>query len=403
MFRAIPISFLLILAFCNNAPFASKEEHPPSTKQNTRIMVGAEQMEKYLPFLKGKNVGVVANQTSYINNTHLIDHLVAQNVKVKSVFAPEHGFRGAAANGEMVADGKDPKTGLPIISLYGKHKKPSKEDCKNIDVFIFDIQDVGARFYTYISTMHYVMEAAAENNVEVIILDRPNPNGYYIDGPILEMELQSFVGMHPIPVVHGLTVGELAKMINEERWLANQVRCKLTVIPCENYDHSKKYELPIAPSPNLPNGLSIQLYPSLCFFEGTKVSVGRGTDFPFQCFGTPNNSFGSFTFTPKHLPGIAAHPPYENETCFGSNLSSLDERFFYEKKELNLSWLLATYDQDKEGFFKENFFDKLAGTRDFRRDIMAGKNEQEIRSTWQENLNAYKLMRKKYLLYPDFE
>ncbi len=402
MLRTLPFYLLLVLAFCNNSSTEPTQNLTSTTIQN-QLRVGAEQTHQYLPLLEGKRVGVVANQTSLIQKTHLIDSLIAQNVNVISVFAPEHGFRGAAANGEKVNDGKDPKTGLPIISLYGNHKKPSPEDCKNIDVFVFDIQDVGARFYTYISTMHYVMEAAAENNVEVIILDRPNPNGYYVDGPVLDLEFQSFVGMHPIPVVHGLTVGELANMINEEAWLKNQMKCKLTVIPCTNYDHSIKYTLPIAPSPNLPNELSIQLYPSLCFFEGTKVSVGRGTNFPFQCFGTPTNLLASFSFTPKHIPGVAVNPPYENENCFGTNLSSLDIGYFYSRKELNMSWLIGMYQQETDDFFKENFFDKLAGTSALREAIIEGKSEEEIRQSWQKKLNAYKVLRKKYLLYPDFE
>ena len=357
----------------------------------------------YLPKIQNLRVGVVANQTSTIDNKHLVDVLLEQQIDVKVVFAPEHGFRGQAANGEHVSSGKDEITGLPIISLYGKHKKPSREDCAQIDAFVFDIQDVGARFYTYISTLHYVMEAAAENGKKVIVLDRPNPNGYYVDGPVLDLKFQSFVGMHPIPTVHGLTVGELALMINGEGWLNHGLKCDLQVVPCEGYDHTMTYDLPIAPSPNLPNFESIQLYPSLCFFEGTIVSVGRGTEYPFQAIGFPDYVDGNFKFTPQHLPGIAAHPPYEGKECSGHLLKDLGNFYFTASKRLNLDWLIEIHSSNKVNFFKADFFDKLAGTDQLRLAILAGKTSEEIHKDWQDALNAYKVMRKKYLLYPDFE
>jgi len=337
---------------------------------------------------------------------HLVDYLLAQKVEVKKVFAPEHGFRGDAGAGEHIADGKDTKTGLPLVSLYGKNEKPSPEMLKDLDVIVFDIQDVGARFYTYISTLHYVMEAAAENKKSVIVLDRPNPNGFYIDGPVLKKEFQSFVGMDAIPVVHGCTVGELAKMMNGEKWLKDGVQCELTVIKCTNYSHADFYELPIKPSPNLPNMSAVYLYPSLCFFEGTVVSVGRGTDYPFQCIGYPGNKTGSYTFTPKDIPGTAMNPPHEGVQCSGHLLHEFGTFYFQNNKGLYLEWLIGLYQasESKATFFSSaRFFDKLAGSDQLRLDIEAGKTKEEIIATWQKDLSAYKTMRKKYLLYTDFE
>lgn len=373
---------------------------------NETIKVAAERTEQYLHLLAGKKIAIVANQTSTIGNTHLVDSLVSLKIDVKKVFAPEHGFRGEAGAGEHIKDGKDVKSGLPIVSLYGKNKRPSAEMLKGINIIVFDIQDVGARFYTYISTMHNVMEAAAENNIEVIILDRPNPNGFYIDGPILKMEYQSFVGMHPIPVVHGCTVGELAQMINGEGWLKDKKKCALTVIPCENYSHSDLYNLPIQPSPNLPNMSAVYLYPSLCWFEGTTVSVGRGTDTPFQIIGYPGNSTGKYEFTPKDIAGVASNPPHENKKCMGHNLHEFGEFYITSSKELYLEWLFGLYEKcdDKSKFFtNEKFFDQLAGTDKVRKLLMAGTTASDMRKSWVSDISAYKVIRKKYLLYTDFE
>jgi uncharacterized protein YbbC (DUF1343 family) len=323
---------------------------------------------------------------------------LSRGVKITTIFAPEHGFRGEADAGAYVKDAKDTKTGLPIVSLYGKNKKPSAEQLTNVDVLVFDIQDVGTRFYTYISTMHYIMEAAAEQNKEVLILDRPNPNGNYIDGPVLEPEHKSFVGMHPIPIVHGLTVGELANMINGEKWLEGQRQAKITVIPVSNYNHNLPYTLPVKPSPNLPNQQAILLYPSLCLFEGTNVSVGRGTPMPFQVIGSPYYKFKDFSFTPVSTPG-ATEPPYKNQVCYGKDLTdpTIAQPF-------TLAYLIDFYknstQQDK---FFNNFFEKLAGTSELRKQIIAGKTEAEIRASWEPALANYKTLRKKYLLYPDAE
>ena len=372
---------------------------------NDEITVGAERMEQYLPMLQSKRVALVVNQTSLVNNTHLADTLLSKGVNVVRIFAPEHGFRGTADAGETVKNGIDVQTDLPVVSLYGKNKKPTAEQLKGIDIVVFDIQDVGARFYTYISTMHYVMEACAENNKKCIVLDRPNPNGHYVAGPILNSELKSFVGMHPIPVVHGLTVGELACIINEEGWLNNGISCNLEVIKCSGYDHKKFYRLPIAPSPNLPNMESVYLYPHLCFFEGTVVSVGRGTDFPFQVIGHPQIKEGSFTFSPESKAG-AKYPKLQGKTCFGEYLGSMSWDEFQGLTDLDLGWLVNYYGQlnknDESFFLTSNFIDKLAGTKDLRLEIMAGKSAKTIQAKWMQDLDAYKLLRQKYLLYEDF-
>ncbi|MBT8309250.1 MAG: DUF1343 domain-containing protein [Flavobacteriaceae bacterium] len=365
------------------------------------IIIGANQTERYLPLLNGKKIGIVANQTSVIfnndNYVHLVDSLKSSGVNIIKVFAPEHGFRGKADAGEQVIDGVDMKTGLPILSLYGKNKKPSIEQLKGIEMMIFDIQDVGARFYTYISSLHYVMEACADNNIPVLILDRPNPNGHYVDGPILEMEHESFVGMHPVPVVHGMTIGEYAKMINGEGWLENGIKCDIIVIPVKNYTHTTAYSLPIKPSPNLPNDKSINLYPSLCFFEGTNVSVGRGTDMQFQVIGSPLLSYYSFAFTPQPNEG-AKYPKHQGKTCSGKNLQNTEHL-----NELNLDWLIEFYSSHEqlapsEPFFND-FFTKLAGTKNLQEQIENGLAEAEIKASWQEGLNAFKELRKKYLIY----
>ncbi len=370
---------------------------------NKPIITGAEQTTLYLEKLKGKKVGIVSNHTSMIKSTHLVDSLVDLKVNIVRVFSPEHGFRGDADAGEKVFSDIDKKTGLPIISLYGKNKKPTPEQIKDLDIVIFDIQDVGARFYTYISTMHYVMEACAENNKELIILDRPNPNGHYVDGPILEEENKSFVGMHPVPIVHGMTIGEYAQMINGEKWLERQVQCNIFIVKTKNYVHSKHYILPIKPSPNLPNMSSIYLYPSLCLFEGTPISVGRGTDKPFQVLGHPKMKSDRYSFIPKSMAG-AKSPKLEGEKCYGYNLSFFGEEYMKGKGSLNLYWLLEIYTQfpEKDGFFN-NMFDLLAGTDKLQQQIISGKTETEIYTSWENGLTNFKKIRKKYLLYDDFE
>lgn len=363
---------------------------------------GADQSHLYLPMLKGKRVGLVVNQTAQVGKVHLVDFLKSKQVTITGIFAPEHGFRGDHSAGEKVKTNVDPKTGITVYSLYGNQKKPSREVLAKMDVLIFDIQDVGARFYTYISTLHYVMEACAENNKTLIILDRPNPNGHYIDGPILDTAFKSFVGMHPVPVVHGCTIAEYALMINGEGWLKNKAQCKLEVIKIKNYKHWDAYQLPVRPSPNLPNMSSVYLYPSLCFFEGTNYSIGRGTPYPFQFVGKPDCSIGSDSLIPKNLPGIADHPPHEGKLCIGFNLTEYGKQVAFHSKQINLFWLLDLYknDADKANFFTP-FFDKLAGTDQLRKQIIAGKSEAEIRATWQEGLDQYRKKRMRYLMYAD--
>ena len=356
------------------------------------IVLGAEQNDIYLPLLKNKKVGVVGNQSSMIVNTHLVDSLLSSGINIVNVFSPEHGFRGTADAGAIIEDGIDSKTGLPIISLYGDNKKPRKEQLKGIDILVFDIQDVGVRFYTYISTLHYVMEAASENNITVIVLDRPNPNGHYIDGPILDTAFQSFVGMHTIPVVHGMTIGEYAKMINGENWIAT--KCELIVIEMENYTHNTYYDLPIKPSPNLPNARAVNLYPSLCLFEGTTISIGRGTNYPFQHFGAAYLK-SNYSFIPKSGEG-SKYPKHENIECFGTDLRFQDNYL----TTINLNWIIETYKQcsEKEKFFN-NFFNTLAGNDKLKKQIIAGKTAREIKASWQEGLEEFKKIRKKYLIY----
>ncbi len=370
--------------------------------EKKEIIVGAKQLNQYLPLLEGKKIGLIVNHSSFIDTSHLVDVLIENNVKVVKIFAPEHGFRGKADAGEQVKDGVDIKTGLPIVSLYGKNKKPLPEQIVDLDVLVFDIQDVGARFYTYISTMHYVMEAAAESNKKMIVLDRPNPNGHYVDGPILDTNFQSFVGMHSIPIVHGMTVGELALMINGEKWLKNHVQCDLKVIKCQHYDHKTFYNLPIKPSPNLPNMGSIYLYPSLCLFEGTKVSVGRGTTKPFLQIGIPQSTTYNYSFVPQPNEG-AKHPKHEGKACEGIDFSPLPLDSLRNTK-FSIKWLVEFYQltNNKEDFFN-NFFNKLAGNSDLKEQIINGYTIEEIRSSWDEPLKEFKQKRKQYLLYPDFE
>ncbi|MES2284209.1 MAG: DUF1343 domain-containing protein [Bacteroidota bacterium] len=367
------------------------------------IQVGADRTPEYLPLLKNRSVAIVANQSSNIKNTHLVDSLVALGVNVKKVFCPEHGFRGLVDAGKKVKTYKDIKTGLPIISLYGKNKKPAALDLKDVDVLIFDIQDVGVRFYTYLSTLHYVMEACAENNKELIVLDRPNPNGYYIDGPVMEDTYKSFLGLHPVPIVYGLTIGEYAQMINGESWLAGGLKCNLKVILLNNYTHSDFYELPVRPSPNLPNMASVYLYPSLGLFEGTIVSVGRGTDLPFQIIGHPTLQKTNYTFTPKPKGG-AMEPKYNGQICNGYNLFNFGTEYMKNTKKIYLYWLINTYKNtpDNTNFFDENF-NYHAGNATLQKQIKENVDEEAIRKSWQPGLEKFKTIRKKYLLYKDFE
>jgi len=359
------------------------------------LKTGADNASAYLPLLKDKKIGIVTNQTGILSDKkHIVDFLLEQKVDLKKIYAPEHGFRGTADAGEHVIDGKDSKTGLPILSLYGDNKKPKPDQLAGIDVLLFDLQDVGARFYTYISSLHYIMEACAENNLPLIILDRPNPNGSIIDGPVLEKEFTSFIGMHQIPTLHGMTIGEYGKMINGEKWLKNGIQCKLTVIPCLNYKRDMFYSLPVKPSPNLPNDQAINLYASLCFFEGTNVSLGRGTNKQFQIYGSPDLPNTGFSFTPMPNEG-AKEPPLKGKLCYGEDLSNVPR-----VNRLELKWLIKAYNEttDKSKFFIP-FFTKLAGTKKLQQQIETGMPEEEIRKSWEKGLGDFKVMRKKYLIY----
>ena len=362
-------------------------------------VAGAMQTENYLPLLENKHVGVVANQTSIMDNgTHLIDTLLSYNIDIQCIFTPEHGFRGTADEGASIASGVDAKTGISIVSLYGKNKKPTAEQLQGIDILLFDLQDVGCRFYTYISTMTYVMEAAAENEIPVIVLDRPNPNGFYVDGPVLESENASFVGMHCVPIAYGLTIGEYALMVNGEQWLTANLQCDLTVIPLGNYERNTIYKLPVKPSPNLPNWESVYLYPSLCLFEGTDVSVGRGTDMPFQVYGHPAMT-DDFVFIPRTAEGHRA-PLYSDKECHGKNLTEYAHNYQNNEQKLNLSWILDARTQlkDDDKFFN-NYFIKLVGVADMQQKIDSGASEDEIRSSWKSGIDNYLIIREKYLIY----
>ena len=420
-FKITFFSLLFIFSCGNSVPKIEESGKKSDIQKVTdeisqELKTGAENLDAYLPLLKGKKVGIVTNPSGIIiskkiieikNNTNtgsdkgievvqtsIVDFLLAKNIVVQKIFAPEHGFRGTADAGEVIKDGKDIKTGLSIISLYGDNKKPKPEQLKGIDVMVFDLQDVGARFYTYISSLHYVMEACAENNIQLIVLDRPNPNGGIVDGPILEPQHHSFVGMHEIPVLHGMTIGEYAKMINGEKWLANGVQCNLTVIPCLNYSRTMAYDLPTKPSPNLPNSQAINLYASLCFFEGTNVSVGRGTEKQFQIYGSPFLSKSDFSFTPKPNEG-AKDPMHNGKLCFGEDLTKIQKI-----SKLELKWLLKAYQEtsDKSRFFNA-FFTKLAGTKKLQEQIENGVSEMEIRKSWEKGLIEFKKIRVKYLIY----
>lgn len=365
------------------------------------VIPGAYQFSKYVPSLKGLKVAIVANHTSMIGNVHLVDTLLAQDVKVKKIFAPEHGFRGNAANGEHIKNAIDKKSGLPIVSLYGKQKKPSSKELKGIDAIIFDMQDVGVRYYTYLTTMHYIMEACAENNISLWILDRPNPNGHYIDGPVLDPKFtQSMVGLHPIPLVHGMTLGELAMMIKGEKWISKANKLSLFVVPVKHYDHNTEYQLPIAPSPNLPTPASIILYPSLGLFEGTIMSMGRGTQWPFEVLGAPWFHEGKFQFTPNDIPGKAINPPYKGQLCKGLHLDNFAYDYLKDYQKIYLLWMIEMYKSygSKPEFFN-SFFDKLAGTPDLKKQIIEGKTEAEIRASWESELQQFKKIRRNYLIY----
>lgn len=365
-----------------------------------RITVAAEIVSDYLPLLKDKNVAVVGNQTSMVGNEHLVDTLLSSGVRVKKIFCPEHGFRGNNEAGAKINNEIDNVTGLPIISLYGKTKKPTREHLSGIDVVVFDIQDVGARFYTYISTLHYVMEACAENSVEVVVFDRPNPNGFYVDGPVLDPKFKSFVGMHPVPVVHGMTMGEYAQMIKGERWINRADSCRLRVVKMKNYTHDSLYEVPVAPSPNLQQMNAIYLYPSLCCFEGTNVSVGRGTALPFEIIGSPSFSKHDFMFIPRPIAGVSQNPPHKDQKCYGMNLENAGREIIASKK-LNLTYLMTMYrySRKKDFFLKNNFFNLLMGNDLLMKQIKNGASEKEIRDSWEPELSNFKAMRQKYLLY----
>ncbi|MDP1624005.1 MAG: DUF1343 domain-containing protein [Bacteroidales bacterium] len=365
----------------------------------SQIRIGAERPELYYPFLKDKKVGIVANQASVVNGTNIVDMLVGRGFHVVRIFSPEHGFRLSAEAGQKIGNSFDSATGIQVASLYGSTKKPSTKDLKSLDIVVFDIQDVGVRFYTYISTLSYVMEACAESDVPLIVLDRPNPNGFYIDGPVLEKEFCSFVGLHPVPVVYGMTIGEYARMVNGEGWLKNGIKCDLRVIPIENYTHQSHYALPEKPSPNLPNQCSVILYPSLCFFEGTHISVGRGTPFPFQVYGHPELTDGLFTFTPKSIPGVSLRPPMEGQVCRGEDLRQICINSL-DSGRIDLGWLIKAYGNwnNKTAFFTD-YFNKLAGNATLQLQIIQGKSEHEIQKNWQPGIEKFKKIREKYLIY----
>jgi uncharacterized protein YbbC (DUF1343 family) len=369
------------------------------------IINGDSRLGEYLPQLRNKRVALIINQTSIINGTILLDTLLKNNVNVVKIFVPEHGLRGSADAGATVSSGKDSATGLPVISLYGKNKKPQKEQLNDVDVIVYDLQDVGARFYTYINTLQYAMEAAAENDKTFMVLDRPNPNGFYVDGPVLDTGERSFVGMQPIPIVYGMTAGEYAQMLKGEHWFHDAEKLHLNVISCEGYDHNKKYNLPVAPSPNLKTMAAIYYYPSLCLFEGTTISVGRGTDMPFQQWGSPElEGKYTYSFTPQKKIG-ATNPMYEGKACYGVLLpASANEALSIVDGRFHIEWVIEAYNKSSnKGSFFIPFFDKLAGTAQLKNDIVAGKSAGEIKKGWQKDISAFKKIRKKYLLYTDFE
>lgn len=394
-----PIRLFFLFTVWITLSFGCQARNQGSGTAQSGIVTGADQPEMYMPMLQGKKVGLVVNHTAISGNKLLPDFLIEQGVDVQKIFAPEHGFRGEAAAGEVIKDGKDPKTGIRVFSLYGDNKKPTQEHLAGLDILVFDIQDVGCRFYTYLSTLYYCIEACAEYNVPLLVLDRPNPNGDYIAGPVRKHDFISFVGMVPVPIVHGCTLGEMALMINGEGWPG--LKASIDVIKVKNYSHSDRYELPVSPSPNLPNYTSVRLYPSLCFFEATSVSIGRGTDFPFQVIGGTLEHLGDFTFTPVNMPGVAVNPINMNKKCFGVDLRDIDP-----VPPFTLKYFLDFYKKypaEKDFLTSERWLNLLAGTNSLITDIRAGKEEAEIVASWEQEINAYKSVRSKYLLYPDFE
>lgn len=391
IYSLILLSGLVVFLLIHSGCHAQKVESTHRSFQS-----GSERMEQYLSRCKNKKVGVVANHTSMVGRQHLVDTLKALGVNIQLVFAPEHGFRGEAEAGEHVADGVDKRTGVRVVSLYGSKKKPAQKDMAELDLVLFDIQDVGVRFYTYISTLQYVMEACSDRLIPLILLDRPNPNADYVDGPVLETSYRSFVGMQPVPIVYGMTIGEYGLMLNGEGWLSNGVKCDLTVVTCQGWDRSERVHLPVPPSPNLPNDQAIRLYPSLCLFEGTAVSLGRGTPLPFQCYGFPGNK-GLYTFTPEDIPGKAVNPPYEGRECRGEDLSGYNVHKL--DTSLSLEWLIKAYSNFNSTDFFNDFFNKLAGTDKLRKQIEQGWSEGRIRDSWQYAKGEFMQIRKKYLIY----
>jgi uncharacterized protein YbbC (DUF1343 family) len=395
----------IISVFVLNSVYLTAQDkscHSLRLAEQSEILTGAQQIEKYLPLLSGKSIGVVCNQSSLIGKVHLIDTLLSSGIIIKAVFAPEHGFLGNAAAGTTINDTTDIRTKLKVISLYGNKKKPEPGDLQEIEIMLFDIQDVGTRFYTYISTLALVMEACAEQGIPLIILDRPNPNAFYIDGPVLDTAYRSFVGLHPVPIVYGMTIGEYAMLVNGEGWLRDSVRCDLTVVTLQKWDRNMIINLAVRPSPNLQTWQAIYLYPSLCLFEGTVMSVGRGTDLPFQVIGHPEYLTGSYAFIPQKIPGVAEKPPYEGQQCFGQNLTSYADNFLENHNSLNLAFLINSWKElNLEEDFFNSYFDKLAGGPHLREQILAGESEEMIRNGWKAGLDLFREIRKKYLLYPD--
>ncbi len=395
------ITFGIVLFLLACSPGIAQSTNNPSTTAQAPIQLGAARFGEYLPALGTRKVGMVVNQTTVLEGGgHLVDTLLGRGVRITAIFAPEHGYRGNVERGKSFATTRDSATGITVYSIYGSRKKPAKEDLKEVEVMVFDMQDVGVRFFTYISTLHYIMEACAENNLPLVVLDRPNPLGHYVDGPVLDPKFKSFIGMHPIPTVHGLTIGEYARMINGEKWLANGVQCNLTVVPVAGYHHNYFYSVPVRPSPNLPDMKSVYLYPTVCLFEGTNVSEGRGTEKPFQQFGAPYFKGGNGTFTPRSIPVLSLKPKHEGQLCRGYDLSGTPLSALQAIRQLELRYLLEFYGQapDKVKFFEKSF-DLLAGSDALRKQITAGLSEAQIRQSWQPGLEAFKEMRKKYLLY----
>ncbi|TDH26600.1 DUF1343 domain-containing protein [Segetibacter sp. 3557_3] len=401
------LSYLLV-AIVASCSFKTGPTRAQAKAGKTDIVTGAEKTNEYLPYLKGKRVGILANPTTIIGTRHLVDSMLATGINIVKVFGPEHGFRGRASAGVRVSDEKDSATGVKVISLYGPKRKPSKEDLADVDVMIFDVQDVGCRFYTYINVLSYIMESCAENNKELIVLDRPNPNGYLVDGPILDMRLKSGIGIFPIPIAHGMTIAEFAQMINGEGWLPNKMTCKLRIVKLANYNHDKPYTLPVKPSPNLNTQQSIMLYPSTCLFEGTILNHGRGTQFPFTVLGSPllKDKY-AFSYTPVSIPGMSETPLHMNQVCYGLDLRDYDISKLRASKRINIQWMIDLYNAYP---IKEKFFDRtqskemgnidgLAGSSEFRQQIMSGKSVKEIQDSWEPGLSQYKTMRKKYMLY----